>query len=454
MPDLLRIARRTISLAGALALAAAVTPAPAQQASPVRLSLGEAVAIAAERSAGVEVARMRADQADARVRQERADILPNLSAAALESGRTFNTASFGLDFKGPNGESFFDPRGQVEGPVHTLDIRAHVTQPLLDLGAVQRIRAARSAADASDADTDAASELAAANAAAAYLRALRAEATVDARRADSTLARELLAIAEEQVRAGVGVALDVTRARAQAAQIRAQLIAAENDRSRATLDLQRALSLPVDSPIILTDSLTGLSMDVATDEARDIARALGARPELRAIDAQVESIERSAKSARMERFPTVSAFADDGPFAKNGGKYLPTYTWGLQLSMPIFDGFRREARVEEQSARKREFDARRRDLRQQISLDVRGAEIDIASSREQLTAARERLSLAEQELAQARERFRAGVAGNADVVTASLALNAARTLVVDALSGFHSARIALARAQGAARTIR
>jgi outer membrane protein len=79
---------------------------------------------------------------------------------------------------------------------------------------------------------------------------------------------------------------------------------------------------------------------------------------------------------------------------------------------------------------------------------VRGALLDLRAAREQTEAAGERLHLAEQEVAQARDRFRAGVSGNADVITASLSLNAARTAYVDALAAAQSARVALARAQG------
>jgi outer membrane protein TolC len=56
-------------------------------------------------------------------------------------------------------------------------------------------------------------------------------------------------------------------------------------------------------------------------------------------------------------------------------------------------------------------------------------------------------------VAPARDRFRAGVAGNADVVTASVALNGARTAYVDALAQYQAARVALARAQGAVREL-
>jgi hypothetical protein len=64
-----------------------------------------------------------------------------------------------------------------------------------------------------------------------------------------------------------------------------------------------------------------------------------------------------------------------------------------------------------------------------------------------------RLRLGEQEVAQAQERFRAGVAGNADVITASLNLNAARTQYIDALTALQAARVALARAEGLVTTL-
>jgi len=91
---------------------------------------------------------------------------------------------------------------------------------------------------------------------------------------------------------------------------------------------------------------------------------------------------------------------------------------------------------------------RRRDLEAQAAADVRGSLLDLRSAREQVAATQERVRLAEQELSQARERFRAGVAGNADVITASLSLNGARTAAVDALTAYQAARVSLARAQG------
>src|SRR2546423_11266070 len=113
--------------------------------------------------------------------------------------------------------------------------------------------------------------------------------------------------------------------------------------------------------------------------------------------------------------PTLGLVADDGVIGKTGGKLLTTYTWGVQVTLPIFDGFRREARVQEQRSMVKEAEIRQRDLAQQAQADVRGALLDLANAQEQVAAATERLRLAGQELSEARDRFNAGVAGNRQV---------------------------------------
>jgi outer membrane protein TolC len=446
---------RALSVPIALASVATAT-AQSQTGAPSSLSLGDAARLAARQNAGAVAARYRAEQADARITQRRADLLPNVSASAVENGRTLNTATFGIDFPAPPGQPpVFDPDGQLEGPVNVLDTRAHFAQSLFDAGALGRVRSARAAAAASDFDAENAAEQAAAAAAVAYVRAARADAQLGARVADSSLAGALHRVAREQLTAGVGVGLDVTRAQSQLAAIRAQLISARNDRGRTRLELLRTLGLPLDTRLTLTDSLAALRTEEALpDENAAIAQALRSRPDLRSIDEQLAAVDRQTSAVRAERLPTVSAFGDYGSIGKNGGALLPTYNWGVQLSVPLFDGFRREGRVEEQTALHREIDVRRRDLREQAAVEVRTAVLDLASASEAVAAARERVRLAEQEVSQASERFRAGVAGNADVFTASISLNGARTQVVDALASYQSARIALARAQGAARELR
>ena len=440
----------------AAAIAIASTPVRAQQIPAVSLTLGDAARLAARQSALARGARLRADEAESRVRQRKADLLPTISSYVQEAGRTFNTSTLGIDFPTPPGQPpVFDPKGQVEGPVNTLDVRGRVQQNLVDFGALGRVRSARAAARSSSADADAAAEQAATIATNAYVRAMRADADLRARQADSLLATELLGIAQAQLQAGTGVGLDVTRARSQLAATRAGVIASRTARDHAHIDLLRSLALPIGSDIVLADSLTAaIGADLVPDEAALVAQAIRNRPDILAEEQRVRAAQQGLSAIKAERLPTLGLVADDGVIGKNGAKMLNTYTWGLQVTLPIFDGFRREARVQEQRSVIKEAELRQHDLEQQAQADVRGALLDLAGAREQLDAARERLRFAEQEVSQARDRFNAGVAGNADVVNASLALTSSRTLVNDAETAYQLARVSLARATGSVTTLR
>ncbi len=451
------IARSSARAATALSLAIAVNlsapvPAKAQQPAPQRLSLADAVRMAARQSALVETAGLRTAAANARVSQTRSAFLPNLSAGATEMQTTLNSATFGFNFPSQPGQPpFLNPLGQIIGPVATFDVRAHASQTLFDPAALGRLRASRAGAAAVGVGESAAAEQAAAQAASAYVMALRADAQLSARLADSSLAVDLLNIAQDQLAAGVGVALDVTRAESQLAGVKAQLIAARNDEARSRLNLARALNLPLETPFTLTDSLTALD-DLPGAGSEDVnaavALAMRQRPDVRALQAQMHAAQAQINAIRDERLPSVNAFGNGGYIGLRLSHLLATYTWGVELSVPVFDGNRRGARVTEQDAAMREIQVREHDLQQQVAADVRGAVLDLSSARQAVGAARERVRLAEQEVSQARDRFRAGVAGNADVITASLTLNSARTQLIDAETAFQSARVALARAEG------
>ncbi len=451
------LARTLTACAIALpALLRAQTPLPAPStpsqpaaplSPPVPLTLGDAARLAARQSALTQVANARADQADARYTQRRADLLPFINGTALEGERNFNSASFGVSFPG------VPPGGTVLGPVKNFDLRGNLRIPLLDLAAWARTGSARTSVTAARADAANQADIAATAGAVAYLRALRAEGFLRARAADSVLADELVNIAREQVKSGVGIALDLTRAQSQAAGARAQLIGARSERDRSRLELYRALGLSLDARVEFRDSLGMKDTATAPFYQDAVVQAFKVRPDLAAAVAQIAAQKQQVQGVRAERLPTVSLAADQGVNGANTDRMLNTYSWGLLVSIPIWDGFKRDGRQAEQEAQLRELEARERDLRQQVTVEVRSALLDHASAREQADASQLRLKLAEQELSEARDRFKAGVAGNADVVTASLSLNSARTQYVDALTSFAAARVQLARVQGAIASI-
>ena len=444
-----RFLRLGAVLSVVVALLAFLVRESSAQTPPRALSLGDAARLAASQTYGVQAANYRVQEAQSRVTQQKSALYPEVDLSPNWTSRTLNSATFGFNLPtAPGQKPILDPNGQVLGPVKIWDFRGNLNQSIWDPTTNQRIKAAKSSVFAASADVATAAEQSANTAANVYVRAIRSDAALQARIADSTLAADLLTIARDQLTAGVGVALDVTRAESQLATSRAQLISARNDRDRARLDLLRALNLPLDATISLSDSLVTMPLPAVENEQAAVDKALHQRPDILSATAQIDVAEKQIAVIKSGRLPKVSAFGNDG-YDGFINHLLNTYTYGVGLSWSVYDGKRRSAQEQEQTAQVRDLEARRRDLQQQVAVDVRGAILDMASAREQVDAARERQRLAEREVQEARDRFRAGVAGNADVITASLTLNNARTSLVDALTAFQSARVSLARAEGA-----
>jgi len=421
-------------------------PLAAQAPAPLRLSFAETVRRAAGQAPAVELAGLRTDEASARVRQARGAFLPSLSVAAAWLNRDFNSKAQGISFTGVP---------TIIGPFTAYDARVRASQTLLDFSSLARLRAARAQVAGSTAEGGAVSEGAAAGAALAYLRVARAAAQVVARRADSAVAADLVGLAQAQKNAGVSAAIDVTRARTQLVSAAGALLVARNQLDRARIDLARALGLDPWTPIEITDTLTS-ALPVADVPARAesiVTLALARRPDLVAELARGD-VARTVQSAiSAERLPRIDVAGDYGVSGLTPSTSVGTRQLGVQVSIPILDGFRREGRAAEQSAVVRESEVRARDLRQQIAAEVETALLDLASAQAQQAIATERLRLAADEMGQARERFAAGVAGNIEVINAQASLLRARDTDIDARYSAATARVALARAAGLARTL-
>jgi len=430
-----------------VAMLAALGAAPLAAQAPVRLSFSDAVRRAAGEAPTVALATLRTDEADAQVQQARSALLPSLSLGGGWFNRSFSSASIGFS-------SASLPIPPLIGPFNNYDARVTVTQTLFDWSSVMRVRAANAQADGSRAERGVTVEAAAQAAAVAYLRAARAQTVVAARQADSSIAAELVTLAEAQKAAGVSAAIDVTRARTQLVRAEGLLIVARNERDRGRIVLARTLGIDPATPLELADTLAGTLGAADLPAGRDavLTVALAGRPDLGAELARATAARRTGTAIRAERLPRVGVEADYGLNGMTVPSALSTRQVALEVTIPILDGFRREARLSEQDAVVRESEVRERDLRQQITADVDAALLDLRSAEAQQLIAADQLRLAEDELSQSRQRFKAGVAGNIEVIDAQSNLIRARDTDIDARFAAASARVALARAAGVART--
>src|SRR2546423_10654 len=133
---------------------------------------------------------------------------------------------------------------------------------------------------------------------------------------------------------------------------------------------------------------------------------------------------------------------------------LPTRRVAIQLNVPVFNGGLTNGRIAVAASRERQAELELGSVRGQVEEDVRLALSNIRTTAAEVRAANESVQLAERELAMARDRFRAGVADNLEVINAQTALANARDAQVAAITQYNAARLNLAAALGRAETFR
>jgi len=127
-----------------------------------------------------------------------------------------------------------------------------------------------------------------------------------------------------------------------------------------------------------------------------------------------------------------------------------TYAVGLQLRVPLFQGGRVRARLQQADAGLVAERARLEDLRGRIEFEVRTAYMDLVAADERVKVTRREVELSDQQLMQAQDRFTAGVANNLEVVQAQEAVAGATDSYLSSLYAHNLAKLSLARALGVA----
>jgi outer membrane protein TolC len=381
------------------------------------------------------------DRARSTREQELADLLPNLSARVSETRQKLNLAAFGFPL----------PAGfpAIVGPFNLFDARLFLSQSILDLKAINDVRAERHNAAAAEFQYKSARDLVVLVSANAYLQALAAAARAESARAQLQTADALYQQAVDLRAGGLVPGIDVLRAEVQRSTERQRATAAGNALEKSKLQLARIIGLPIGQTFTLNDELPALPVpDITIDEA--LERAYKARPDYQAALERVHAAESTRRAVLGESLPSVRLNADFGDIGNTVGDARGTFAIAGAVSVPIFQGGRARARLAEADADLRARQAEADDLRAGIYYDVRAAFLDVQATGEQLQVAARARDLAGQQLTQARDRFAAGVADNIEVVQAQEAVTLAAEQYITALYGNSVAKALLARGLGVA----
>ena len=408
---------------------------------PLKLTLDKAVGLALRQNPTAQIAVLQAAQAAQDQNIARANLLPQASLGVSDSVRRINLQEqlgSALPFPGIPGHV---------GPINVFSTGPSFSSPVFDLTLWDRYRSSRELARAGNASSLSTREQVILLVVSQYIGPLRAMATVDAARSRVELAQALYDQAADLQKEGVGTGIDTLRANVELQNEKQSLLVAEADRDSSLFGLSRLLNLDPHQEIALEDSLS--FFDTPQPDVNDsIDQALAARQEWKALQDQTKAAEYDKKASGDSRLPSLRAegnWAYEGTRLNNG---IPVYNYQAALSVPLFTGGRIHAEIVKADLQLKVLEEQRADLRNQIALDVKTALLNLRSARNQVEVANLGVQLSKEEVDQARDRFKAGVANNIEVIQAQDALARANDNQIAALYRFNQARADYAKSIG------
>jgi len=410
-------------------------------AETLRLTLEQAVSLAIKQNPAQQIAVLNAAESVQDKNISRADLLPQASLHVADSANRVNVrAQFG-------GLPLFPGVPSHIGPYQLFSAGPNFSSTVFDFSLWKRYQAARSNVDAAKADSFSTREQVILLVVSQYIGTLRAVANVGASQSRVELAQALYDQAADLQKEGVGTGIDTLRANVELQNEKQRLIEAENDRDASLFGLSKLLNLDPRQKVELADSLSFFESPQPEVES-SIDQALSGREEWKAIQAREKTAVLEKQSAQYQRLPSLRFDGEWAYFGTSINNGIPTYQYQASLNVPIFTSGRIKAQVAKSDLELQKLEQQKADLRNQIALDVKTALLNLQSARNEVQVANLGVQLAKDEVDQARDRFKAGVANNIEVISAQDSLSRANDNQIAALYRFNQARADFARAIG------
>jgi outer membrane protein TolC len=409
------------------------------------LSLKEAFARALKYNLGVIESSQDTRSAQALRLHNLNALLPDLSARVSAAREQINLRAEGFNLSIP-GVSI----PTIVGPFGVADARAYLSQEIFNWSDIKNWKSSSESERASQDSYRSDRDLVILTTGNAYLIVISDNANLDSIRAQVKTAQTLYDNDIDLNKHGVIASIDLLRAQVELKTQQQRLIAAENQLNIDKLTLARAIGLPKGQEFKLTDTVPYAPLETMT-LSQALTKAYATRPDYLSAKSQVQAAKLALEGAAAENYPWLSTNTDFGDIGSpNFGTSHETFSFAVTLNIPVFQGSKvRADKLQADSVLGRR-EAELADLDGKIDDQVRTAFFNLKSSSDLVSVAKSNIDLANETLAQARDRFKAGVADNLEVVQAQESVAAANQSYIGSLYSFNLAKISLAQALGVA----
>jgi len=406
---------------------------------PLQLALHQAIELALKQNPTVQIATLNLAESQKESGIALSALLPqadfNVSDRVI---RANIRAGIGLSIPGVP---------EAVGPFQVFQTGSIFSAPVFDLSLWRRWQASRKNILSSDAQRQSVREQIVLLVVSQYLASLHAGAQAEAAQSQVDLAQALYNQTSDMQKNGVATGVDALRANVELQNEKQRLIVAQTNEQIALYGLSKLLNIDPQRKIVLEDQTNFFQTpEIRADES--LAQAYQARPEMRSLRAQEQSLEYDKRADSESRWPALAFSGDYEQQGLSSSTIIPTYVYAAGITLPLFTGGRIHNEIARDDLEVRKIRQTIVDERNQIALDVQTAVAELDSARNQVQVANLGVDLATQEVQQSRDRFKAGVVDNIEVISAQDALARANTNQISALYQYNQSRADLAHAIG------
>ena len=481
---------------GVPGLAAAQVAAPVQSnVAPATLSLADALSLAVRNNPGHLSIINNRRTAEAAVRSANGQLLPNADASFNASRQQGGRQIFGGTSLGASSD--------VNQTQYSIGIGYRVNRATFIAPKLQRANR-----DAVEADINGSAELLRSGVTQQYLSVLQAQERASLQDTLLVQAQSQLVLAKARSLVGSGTQLDISRAEVTVGQQQVQVIQARNQIDIEKLRLFQQMGVEQPSNVVLTTLFTDMSEPPPLADLLSSARLQN--PVVLALRSREKVADLNVKSARSAYSPTLNlstglsgytysyassdflvqqasaasvsskasciraeevraalnlpntlsqcqaiTFTDAQASALRSGNSQFPFNFqrsprsiSAAISLPLFDGFAREQRVQEALAGSEDarFSVRARELA--LTADVTAAYLTLTTAAKTAAIQQQNSAKAKLELKFAQDRYRTGSVTLVDVTDARAAYERAESDRINAIYDYHKAYAALESAVG------
>jgi len=411
------------------------SPSPARPASTAReLALAQAEAVALKNNPQITIGKLRALVAHQYVREARSALLPNayLSVTAVDSNPGSRLAAGGL-----NNPILF-PRAAAGATVGQLITDFGRSTNLLSSSQSQAKAEDQNAA-ATTAQITLAVDQSFYNVLETKALVVVAQQTVDSRQ---LFVDKIKALTDAKLKSD----LDLSFARVDLARGKLLLLEAHNNYQASLAGLSAILGYPDEQDFQLVEEQTAIAAP-APDVSPLIQQALQQRPEVLALQDEVQAAQKFSSAEHDLWRPTVSALGVVGE-APVRDDHIPNWygAVGVNINIPVFNGFLFNARAKAADLQTELNRQKLADLRNNIARDVRISWQDTARAFERLSVTQQLREQAALSLDLAQSRYNLGLGSIVEFSQAELQKTEADIADTDAKYQYRLTQIVLAYA--------